>query len=83
LSDQAAAAAQVIVVIIRGRFPLGNHGEPPPLAGASTSAPTPARTVSTLDFDYDPLLGHGLDGGTGLSEIEIARIGSFQPLALS
>jgi hypothetical protein len=83
VSDRAAAAAQVIVVIIRGRFPPDPHDEPPPQAGASTSQPTIAPTVSTLDFDYDPSLGYGLDGGTGLPDADIARIGSFQPLRLS
>jgi hypothetical protein len=53
------------------------------LPGAFTSPSTTASTVSTLDFDYDPLLGRGLDGGTGLPDADIARIGSFQPLSLS
>jgi hypothetical protein len=83
LGDQTAAAAHVIVVIIRGRFPIGAHSEPLPLPGASTSPSTTAPTVSTLDFDYDPTLGYGLDGGTGLPDADIARIGSFQSLSLS
>ena len=83
LGDQTEAAAHVIVVIIRGRFPVDAHSEPLLLPGAFTSPSTTASTVSTLDFDYDPLLGRGLDGGTGLPDADIARIGSFQPLSLS
>jgi hypothetical protein len=83
LGDQTAAAAHVIVVIIRGRFPVHAHSGPLPPPGASTSPSTTAPTVSTLDFDYDPALGYGLDGGTGLPDADIARIGSFQSLSLS
>jgi hypothetical protein len=83
LRDQTAAAARVIVVIIRGRFPVDAHSEPLPPPGAFTSPSAIAPTVSTLDFDYDPALRYGLDGGTGLPDADIARIGSFQPLSLS
>lgn len=83
LGDPTTAAAHVIVVIIRGRFPVDAHSEPLPQPGASTSPSTTPPTISTLDFDYDPALGHGLDGGTGLPDADIARIGSFQPLSLS
>ncbi len=79
LGDPTAAAARVIVVIIRGRFPSGGHSEPRP----SSETFTPAPTVSTIDFDYDPALGYGLDGGIGLPDADIARIGSFQPLSLN
>lgn len=83
LGDQTAAAAHVIVVIIRGRFPVPAHSEPLPHPGRSTSPSTTAPTVKTLDFDYDPALGYGLDGGPGLPDADIARIGSFQSLSLS
>jgi hypothetical protein len=81
LGDQAAADADVIVVVIRGRFKVGDHSMPPP-TGADITNLSP-RTVNTMDFDYDPAMGRGLDGGTGLSEADINRIGSFKPLSLS